>query len=333
MNEEHYDDAGMTPQGESAIYLSANKGSLRYWNKADSKEERYKEVYGKLVSLSIYEDEGNEQVRAHDVFRLKLTGKYKGEDRIFCVDGHFPSTFVNMVAARLHAFSAGDRMKISVWPGSDNDKVTNAMLYKFIGGEWVKIDKDPDVAEPTLQAIPEGASKFEIEQIKNANVGIKAAHSLRLIKSHSCWGSKDPAPEDPDDAIYGPPDPAYTASAPADQGNPGEAHGELVGRKLFLWGSPLSEKYAATAKGMEGAPSPIAMEALTGVLNSLEFPKESHAAAVAVVLSAIGGRQITTLSQLKASEARVVFGFLKDISHANLEKLREQAAYDPFADE
>jgi hypothetical protein len=122
---------------ERSIYVQVANGQLVYFVKQG--EERVKEtadwIEGRLVSIEIAWDDATRGAKAgvkpHWVLLLTMVSDDTEGSQMYKVKMHHPSTASRCLAKYLGDLSAGELFRLSVWQGTNNERVSVLMVQKY----------------------------------------------------------------------------------------------------------------------------------------------------------------------------------------------------------
>lgn len=146
---------------------------------------------GVFTKFNYYYDEGNPSKNVSPGMRLDIFLVDQDGDgtKTLVLRAKSPNTFSRMVASHLPNIKAGDMVKLRVWAGTDNQKVTVCMIDRLDPdtGAWVKV--------PRIELPKSGPPKADGKTDTTA----KDAETDRIFRSHPALRDKTAREETPVD--------------------------------------------------------------------------------------------------------------------------------------
>lgn len=188
-------------------FLSVRKGKLEHKPDKNEAARLYDYVEGNFIGLSIIWDEGKEeaQVKAHWVLEIML----QDEERVWKVQGSHGTTFSRCIAKYLPDMQPNQPVRLKVWPGEQNSKVTVAMVCH--------IGDASGAAPKPLKATPYPKDMSQEEKNKIAD---------QIIRSHPCFLESEAADNPSSVGFFG--FPVGTLAVPGEMDMPVAASGKVL---------------------------------------------------------------------------------------------------------
>lgn len=158
-------------------------------------------VTGVFTHFNYWYDEGNpsKMVEPSMVLDIWLTATVNGEAANLVISSKSPNTFTRMVASHMPNINVGDHIKMRVWPGTDNNKVSVCMIDRLDSdGNWQKV---PRVELPKGKMV--GAKKdtrdtdARVDEIFNEHPAFRTKQERVMATGNSGTIARKDEAEDP----------------------------------------------------------------------------------------------------------------------------------------
>jgi len=140
----------------NTVYAQVSCG--KFIVKSGGSQKEYNSIDGTLESISCYWDKGSAEhhVSPHDAVQIVLLdGDQRFVAKATLGNNGEATTFGWMVASYIGAVAKGERIRIDVWPGTDNNKVSCCKVYAWDGGQYRPVERrefPTDRAERLIEA-------------------------------------------------------------------------------------------------------------------------------------------------------------------------------------